>query len=147
MDDVLYAAATPVKGLPIVPMEVDGATPRKIEAMDLDLPETTPATPLTPQRGQNHGETLLNDDFLHLTISKVLGISLRAPDRGSLALSTATPDHPLLSNISKIESHTVETLIMEGMDLIISGSSWAKVLVEEGSPITCLHYLVYCMLS
>ena len=143
MEDVhLYTSDTPVKGLPIVPMEVDG-TPRKIDAMEVDLAvQASDQVPI--QRISSNVETLLNDDFLHTTMSKILGIALNPSDRNCVNLSDVFPSHPLLICSGQNSSLPVCDVIMEALDLILSGSEWAKALIEEGSSISCLHYLVDC---
>ncbi len=129
-------------------MEVDEATPRKLEsAMELDFMEQTTPLPITPQKVSSNVESLLNDDFIHLTLFKILNVSLKPSDnnKGGLVLSDVDPHHPILSSATQLGSSTAADLIMESLDLIISGNKLANSLFEPGSPITCLHYLVDCM--
>lgn len=144
MDDAhLYTPTTPIKGLPIVPMEVDGTTPRKIEAMELDVAADIPAQG-TPQKTRSSMEGPSNDDFLHMTASKILGISLKPTEQRCVVLSSVFPDHPLLSCIDQKSHVPTADMVMEALDIILCGHEWSKVLFEEGSPNNCLQYLVDC---
>lgn len=93
-------------------------------------------------------ESPLNDDFIRLSLFKILNVSLKRSDsnKGSgLVLSDVDPHHPLLlSSSTQLGSSIAADLIMESLDLIISGNKLADSLFEQGSPITCLLYLVDC---
>ena len=66
---MLYTPSTPVKSYP---MDIDGATLRKIEAMDPDE-----ATIVTPSKTQSTSDSLINEGFLHATVSKILCVSFK----------------------------------------------------------------------
>jgi len=147
MDSVssLYTPTTPVKSYP---MEID-STPRKIEAMDIDPPVPTSLTKVP-----SNVDVLLNEDFLQMTVAKILRFSLK-PEAGRVHLAAVCPEHPLNNSTALGESHQVWYLshylvgdfIMEGIDLIVSGNTSCGLLFEEGdNSKNCLQYLIdsYC---
>lgn len=136
---MLYTPSTPVKNYQ---MEIDGATPRKIEAMDTDE-----STVVTPSKVQSNSDALFNEDFLHATVSKILCMSLK-PEKNCISLSSVWANHPFLTSISLTSNHqimqTVSDLIMEALDLIMHSAERPTQLFQEGSQIHCLQYLIDC---
>jgi len=119
-------------------MEVDN-TPRKIEPMELDESSSTPS------KMQNQVENFLNEDFLHFTLAKILGVSIK-PEKNAIALSTIWPNHPLLNCVISDGSNQVEQivsdLIMEALDLIVNLNEKSKRLFNADCSVNCLQYLI-----
>ena len=136
---MLYTPTTPVKNYQ---MEIDGVTPRKIEAMDTDE-----STAVTPSKIQSNSDALFNEDFLHATVTKILCISLK-PEKNCINLSSIWGNHPLLTSINLMSNHqimqTVGDLIMEAFDLIMHSEEKPIQLFQEGSQVHCLQYLIDC---
>lgn len=124
-------------------MDIDGATPRKIEAMDTDE-----ATIVTPSKTQSTPDALINEDFLHATVSKILCVSFK-PEKNCVILSTVSPNHPLLLVDSSIMNcnqitEAITEMLMEAFDLIIYAPDKPSQLFKEGSEVHCLQYLFDC---
>ena len=123
-------------------MDMDGATPRKIEAMDIDEPAIG-----TPSKVQSNADSFYTEDFLNTTVTKILCVS-RKLEKNCIVLSAIWPDNPLVTHDSCVNSHcimeTVGDMIMEALDLIMHSMEKPTQLFQEGSQINCLQYLIDC---
>lgn len=107
----------------------------------------TPAEDEPPVLLELESTLTCDDDHYRDALFKILRVSLRTADvdKGGLILSDVDPHHPILFS-ADLGSSTAADLIIESLDLIISGSQLADSLFEDGSSITPVHYLVDCML-
>lgn len=136
---MLYTPTTPVKNYP---MEIDGATPRKIEDMETDEPAV-----VTPSKIQSNADAFINEDFFHATVSKIFGVSLKS-EKNCITLSSISPNHPLLQASNYMDNsqilQIISDLIMEAFDLIMYAVEKPTQLFLEGSQVHCLQYLFDC---
>jgi len=135
----LYTPTTPNKTYPMDTVCVETATPRKIEPMELDESSSTPS------KMQAQTENFQNEDFLHFTLARILGISIKL-EKNSIQLSSVWPNHPLLSCVISDGSHQVKQLvsdlIIEALDLIVNLNERSKQLFEAKTASNCLQYLI-----
>lgn len=136
---VLYTPTTPIKSYSMDTVRVETTTPQKIEPMELD------ETSSTPSKMQNHAENFQIEDFLHFTLAKILGISIKL-EKNSIHLSSVWPNHPLLDCVISDGGYQVKQivsdLIMEALDLIVSLNERSKQLFEAKTASNCLQYLI-----